>query len=393
MKCAGPAAFGAGVLSLIWLAPAAHADDDAPDAPVTLSFVYKGDIAGTLAGGASRAGRYLDNLELVTDASLEKLIGWNGAQLHAHLLSNSGGAPNDIAGTLQGVDNIEVARPRAKLYEFWVEQSFAGDHGSVLAGLYDLNSEFYQSETAGLLLAPAFGIGSELAATGPNGPSIFPSTALALRVRWSFSQHERVQAALIDASAGVLGDPGGVDTSFDNGALMIAEWAHGDAAQFKLGAWRYTRQQDDIRDMDTLGAPVKREAQGVYVAVEAPLWGGDGPRAVSGFARFGVADGDTTPYHGGWQAGLLVSRVFAGRPESALAIGLNQGVVDEKFRANMRDGGQDPAHAESALELTYFDRIAPHLTLQPDLQIIHDPGADVSRDDVVTAALRFGIEF
>jgi len=385
----GPAALGTGLLSLLCLAPNAHADDEA----VTWSLVYKGDIAGALSGGASQSGRYLDDLELTTDASLEKLFGWRGAQLHAHLLSNSGGAPNDVAGTLQGIDNIEVARPRAKLYEFWVEQNFANDRGSVLAGLYDLNSEFYQSETAGLLLAPAFGIGSELAATGPNGPSIFPSTALALRLRWALSDRQRIQTALIDASAGVLGDPGGIDTSFDNGALMIAEWARGGHAQFKIGAWRYTRRQDDIRDVDTLGAPVKHEAQGVYVAVEGPLWNSEGPRAVSGFVRFGVADGDTTPYHGGWQAGVLVSRVFASRPDSAFAIGLNQGVTGDKFRANLRDDGQDAAHAESALEFTYFDRVAPHLTLQPDLQLITDPGADRARADVVSAALRVGIDF
>ncbi|HWA01656.1 MAG TPA: carbohydrate porin [Caulobacterales bacterium] len=382
-------AFSAGVISVLWLAPAAHAEAPA----IEWGLAYKGDVTGVVSGGASQAGRYLDNIDLTADVSLERALGWRGAHLYAHLLSNAGGAPNDIAGTLQGVDNIEVARPRAKLYQFWLEQNFAGERGSALVGLYDLNSEFYQSESAGLLIAPAFGIGSELAATGPNGPSIFPSTALALRVRWSLNDAQRVQAAVINASAGVVGDPSGVDTSFDNGALLIAEWARGGDLQFKLGAWRYSKAQDDIRDVDALGAPVRRDAQGAYASIEAPLWGGEGSPAVAAFARVGVADGDTTPYRGGWQAGVLVTHLFDARPDSAFSLGLNQGFLDAKFRANARDGGVEAAAAESALELTYADRLGAHLTLQPDLQLVHNPAADRARSDVVVAALRVGLEF
>src|SRR5262249_4727374 len=151
-------------------------------------------------------------------------------------------------------------------------------------GLYDLNSEFYQNDAASLLLAPAFGIGSELAATGPNGPSIFPSTALAVRASWSVTPHQTLRAAAINASAGVLGDPGGVDTSFNDGALLIAEWARRGDVTLKIGAWRYSEQQDDIRDVDAFGAPLKRGASGAYLSLEGPLWR-DGDRAAIGFLR------------------------------------------------------------------------------------------------------------
>jgi hypothetical protein len=147
----------------------------APRSPLKLSGSYKADLAGTVSGGLAKRGRVLDDLQVFGDLDLDKAVGWKGATAHFELLNNSGAMPNDDAGTLQGVDNIEVTRQRARLFEAWVEQGF-GDKGSVRAGLYDLNSEFYANDSAGLLLAPAFGIGSELAATGPNGPSIFPST-------------------------------------------------------------------------------------------------------------------------------------------------------------------------------------------------------------------------
>ena len=80
------------------------------------------------------------------------------------------------------MNNIEVAETRFKVYEAWIEQGFGDGRVSLRAGLYDLNSEFYTNDAAGALIAPPFGIGSELSATGPNGPSIFPSTALAVRL-------------------------------------------------------------------------------------------------------------------------------------------------------------------------------------------------------------------
>lgn len=367
-------------------APMVHAEES--EETVAWGFVYKGDVAGVVSGGRSQAGRYLDNVEVTADVSLERLIGWGGARLFAHGLSNSGGEPNTIAETLQGVDNIEVERQRAKLYQLYITQDFAGGRGSVLAGLYDLNSEFYVTDTAGDLIAPAFGIGSELAATGPNGPSIFPSTSLSLRVRWALSENQQVQFALINAAAGVLGDPDGVDTEFDHGALMIGEWSTTGAVTLRAGYWRYSDDQDDVRDTDGLGAPIQRVAQGAYASVEGALWRED----VQGFVRIGMADGDTTDFVGGWQAGVRMSPVFTSRPDSVFAIGANQGVVSNGFRDNMHDVGGDPAHAETALELTYSDRIAPHVRLQPDIQFIRDPGADRARDDVIVTTLRVIVE-
>jgi porin len=379
---------------VLGLTPTAHADEDkaAADPAVVWGFVYKADVSGAVSGGRSRAGRFLDNIEATAEVSLEKLYGWTGAKVFGHVLSNSGGAPNEIAETLQGVDNIEVSRPRAKIYELWFEQEFAGGKGSVLTGLYDLNSEFYQTEAAGLLIAPAFGIGSELAATGPNGPSIFPSTALALRGRWDVAEGQRFQGAILNASAGVIGDPDGVDLSFEDGALLIAEWAHSGDIQARVGAWGYTDEQDDIRDITALGAPVSRRAHGLYASVEGTVWKND-TRSVAGFVRAGAADGDTTPYAGGWQAGLLASPALPGRPDSAFSVGVNQGLINGKEKANRRDASLIPADAESALEITYADKIGDKLTLQPDLQFVHNPGADGDRDSVVVATMRVQVEF
>lgn len=157
-------------------------------------------------------------------------------------------------------------------------------HGSLRLGFSDLNAEFYSNEAAGLLLAPAFGIGSELAATGPNGPAIFPSTALTARLRLEPGRNSYVQGAVVNAEAGVLGDHGGIRPLFGKGALLIAEIGTTGPVRLAAGLWRYTRRQENIRPRDTAGDPLRRRARGGYALAEVPLRT-DEARPVTAFIR------------------------------------------------------------------------------------------------------------
>ena len=373
------------------LATGAAAEPQAPTPAVSYSLVYTADVTGVVAGSGPRAGRYLDNLDAIADVDLDKAFGWHGATVHAYALNNSGGAPNDLAGTLQGIDNIEVAAPRLRLFELWLEQDFGGK-ASIRGGLYNLNSEFYSNEAAGLLLAPAFGIGSELAATGPNGPSIFPATSVGVRVNFNLGDGAYARAAVLNAKAGVLGDPRGVDLTFSDGVLAIAQVGVTAPVKMSAGVWRYSRTQDDIRDVDAAGDPERRAAQGVYLSAEHKLFGTEEGRSATAFVRVGASDGDTTPFHGGWQAGMRVDKPFAGRPDSALSIGVEQGLLGRKFRANLRDQFTDPSRAETGVEVTYSDKLSPRVTLQPDLQWIHHAGGDRRMPDRWVAGLRLRIQ-
>lgn len=375
------------VATLAATAGAAHAEG-----ALTHEITYKADVMGPIASGGDQAGRFLDNLDIKADLDLSKAAGWNGATLHGHILNNSGGRPNDLAGTLQGIDNIEVSRARTRLYELWLEQAFADGHATVRAGLYDLNSEFYATEASGLLIAPPFGVGSEFAATGPNGPSIFPSTTLAVRLHVE-GERAYAQAAALNANASTLGDPHGVDMGLDRGALVIAEVGLKGSTRLAVGAWRYTVKQDDIRDLTPAGDPARRDAQGAYLLAERAFTADDaaGP-AVRGFLRAGISDGDTSPFRGGWQAGLLVDKVFASRPDSTFSVGLEQGYLSRKQRANDTDAGLNPAQAESSLEITYSDKLTSRITIQPDLQFFRYPGGDREARDGVMAGLRLTVD-
>ena len=237
---------------------------------ITLTGEYILD-AVAVARGADTGVRYVDLAKLTAEIDLDAAAGWQGAQFVAQGIAGTRQRPNDLAGTMQGINNSEVPRNRVKLYQLYLAQKLADWPVTFRAGFIDLNAEFYSNGAAGLLIALAFGIGSELAATGPNGPAIFPSTELTASVRVEPSADTYAAFAVVNAEAGVLGDVGGMEPLLKEGALLVGEAGWTGSGKVALGAWSYTRRQDDIRLFDAAGDPLRRRAQGAYVLLEWPV--------------------------------------------------------------------------------------------------------------------------
>lgn len=382
------------IATVISCIPYGNVNAKSAERAVEISADYTADVVQVVGRQVDDDAYWLDNLNVTADADLERLVGWGGGALHVHLLNNLGGMPNNAAGTLQGIDNIEVPKQRLRLFEAWLQQGI-GESTTVRAGLYDLNSEFYANDAAGTLTAPAFGVGSEISATGPNGPSIFPSTALAVRIEHRFGGDSGgvLRFAAMNAHANTLGDPGGVDFKFHDGLLLIGEGGIEGDMELTVGAWTYTQRQDDIYAVDGDGAPLRRKAHGAYVIFEHPLNEQDGPGAAKAFFRVGVSDGRTTPFRGGWQAGITITQPIAWRPDGVLSIGANQGYLSKGYRAAQRDGGFDTRRAETAFELTYADMLFGRLGVQPIVQLVIDPAGEKRRDPVGVFGMRFSIGF
>jgi len=119
--------------------------------------------------------------------------------------------------------------------------------------------------------------------------------------------------------------------------------------------------------------------------------GGDEGPTVRVFARAGVSDGRTSPFAGGWQAGLRVDAAVVGRPDSALGLGVEQGLVSRGYRESLAGDGLTPADAETRVEVTYSDRLTSRVLVQPDLQVIWNPGGLRDASPVVVAGIRLTV--
>ena len=169
----------------------------------------------------------LGNLDVRLDFDLDRLLGWDGTSMGLHGIASHGGKPNaNHVGSSQGVDNIEVDTNTAKIFQAWIQKQLLDDETVCCCfGLYDLNSEFYVSHSTGIFLHPSPGIGSELAQTGLNGPSVFPTSSVGLRVSYHPTPETYMQAVVLDGVPGDPNNPRGTHIQFNDGdgALRVAE--------------------------------------------------------------------------------------------------------------------------------------------------------------------------
>jgi porin len=404
---------GAAILSLIGTAayaapdapaevaaapPGAAAPGD-PPAPEAKAFILSGalvsDVIGISQSGKSTPVRELDKLSITANLDLEKLVHWKGATALITFQNTSGSTPNLDLGSLQGIDNNEASVRRARIFEAWVQQGF-GENASLKVGLIDMNTEFYANAASGLLIGPEFGTPSEIAATGPGGPSVFPQSSLAARLEIKPAKDLYLRVGVFNAHVGDPGDNGGVDTSFDQGVIGIAEggWAADGKGKLALGVWGYSHKQDDVFDVNSAGDPVQHSTSGVYLISEKVLLdGGDKGSIWTGFLRAGVSDGNTGPFKGSWQLGGLVAKIIPSRADSQLSFAYDQAYIGDKYRRASAAGGTPLGTSESRFEITYSDKIVDHLLVQPDLQYIDHPGGDPHVPGAVVGMVRFTVGF
>lgn len=357
---------------------------DETHGPVLLQVTYTGEVMGNASGGVRRGARYLDNLDIVFEADMERLVGWNGAQIHVYGLYNNGRSISDLVGDMQAVSNIETGTRALRLYEAWIDQKI-GEHASLRAGLYDLNSEFDALDAAGLFVSSPNGIGTDFAQSGQNGPSIFPSTSLAARLAVTPADGWTVRAAVLD---GVPGDPAhprrtAIKLGDGDGALLVGEVeAPLGSGKLLLGHWRYTADFDRND-----GAGAGDGNAGTYVRAELPIVERSG-RKVDGFLRLGTAAGRFNMFESFVGGGVKFSGWVPGRDLDEFGIAVASAFTSDSWRR-----ATGAAKSEIAIEATYRAQLSPWLAVQPNVHYVRRPSADRTIADALVIGLRAEASF
>ena len=372
------------------------------DRGVSLGAIYTGELVSTLSGGVRRKTVYLDNIDLTLTIDVERVLGWSGARVFLYGLGNRGGNPSSHVGDAQGVSNIETF-DTWKLFEAWFEQQLFDARLSLLLGLYDLNSEFDYAETGQLFLHSSFGIGPDFSLSGKNGPSVFPTTSLGVRLRVQPDPAWYWQTAVLDGVSGDPDDPGGTQVIFGahDGVLVASELAYlrepqalsGGDGKYALGAWVYS---DGLDENGTDGrAACCGGAYGLYGLAEQVVYRHptDPRRELALFVRLGFADARVHQFGVYTGGGLVYTGLLSWRPEDRCGFGIAAAHNSGRFRRIRRAAGQAVTDAEIALELTYRAGLTAWWAVQPSLQYIVNPGTQPGLADAVLVGLRFEVAF
>ena len=370
----------------------ADESEEKPSPTLSIQAAYTAEGWSVVDGGLQNGNVYLDEFDLQLALDLDRAVGWQGARAFAYGLYNDGHSISARTGNIQGISNIETPVEALRLVEAWVDQSFAGDKGSLRVGLYKVDTEFDAGEVRALFLNPSHGVGPDLAQSGQNGPSIFPVASLGARLNWNFDGGIYARAAILD---GVPGDPTHpkrttIDLDSSDGALILAEVGlTNDNGRLSLGGWTYTAEFPDLVTTAT-----HDNDWGAYASLEERLLAREEgfPFDLAGSLRFGVANEDINPLSSFIGATVVATGLIPDRADDQLGFGIAVANSGNKYRSLTAMGGGRPADREIDLELTYYADLTDWLSIQPDLQWVIAPGSDNAIDDALVAGLRLQVK-
>lgn len=395
------------------------AGDVGPQSAFKPGLVYDGAAFANLGGGVRSGSTYTSNLNLQLNVDADALLGWADTIAYLDALWLQGGLPSSFIGDAQGVSSISTPNS-VKLYEAWIQKNFLGNHVSLLAGLYDLNSEFYRLQSAGLFLNSSFGIGPEFAQSGVEGPSIFPDTSIGMRIAFKPAEGMVVRTAVLD---GVPVDrPNGSRGAFEpgDGTLIVGEVAFLDRSQLSMrpasgrlhigrqamlgdydskvaiGGWYYTAAFNDLSETQPDGQPVRhRGSSGFYVLADQLLYRSpDRPeRKLTGFVQAGHGDYRVDRFGSYLGTGMTAAGVFEGRAADELGLALAYARNGSHYMSAQRMQGLPVTNAEKTIELTYLIQVNSWLALQPDLQYVITPNTTSAIPNAWAFQLRIEMSF
>lgn len=414
------------VLAFLLIAPAiadAEPWDDAKQAlgayGLTPAIVYDGLVSSTVDGGSRRGGTYIGNLHLQLSldgkaiAAIPDLTAFfDGLWIH-------GGQPSGYAGDAQGISSL-AGPHRFKFYEAWVQYNFAQSHFSALGGLYNLNSEFYRLQSAGLFLNSSFGIGPEFGQSGVEGPSIFPFTSVGARIAYKPAPNIVLRAAVLD---GVPVDrPNGATGLFrsQDGVLLVAEAAFLDRPpsntmppdprfrigrasglppydnKLALGAWHYTTTLPDLSNVSADGQPLQHHGgSGGYAIADHLLYQSEtnGAERVSVFLQAGIGDSRVDRFGAYLGTGVVATALFPGRDNDQTGFGVALARNGAHYLAAQAAQDAPVTKSEVALETSYLAQLTGWLALQPDIQYVVHPNTSPALRNALVLQLEAELSF
>ncbi len=367
---------------------------------IDLKFSFTNDLLYDLSGGINTGSSYAGLFTPHLNIDLNKIIGWQGSDMHLSINGTLGSNFNKKAGTEQGVDNI-TAFNTWKIYELWIRQQLFNDHLSFKFGLYDLNSEFDVRLSSLVFLNPSQAIGPEFSLTGKNGPSIYPTTSLAFRIKYAGNSGFYFQTAVLDGVPGDPDDPHGthIIISSKDGFLLTGEAGfvneednlNKNHEKFFLGVWYYTSKFEKLLNTAVLGYPVYQQGNyGIYISGEKFLWSeAENPdEGLSAFFRVGISGKHVNTVDGYLGFGINYIGLIPGREKDELGIALGAAHNSSNYIAKAKLENIKLDKYETTIELTYLLHLTNWIKLQPDFQYVFNPVNSYINDYSLISGIR-----
>ena len=383
---------------------------------IEYSLTYIVDVLGNPIGGIRQGAIVEDRLNLRLNLDLQKLVGWDGATVHANAYFIHGtGLSRYYVGNLLTTSVIE-ALPATRLYVLWFDQKLLDGKLAIRGGQLAADTEFIVSQTATLFVNSTFGWPAITGLNLPSGGPAYPLATPAIRAKYTPDDKFSLQVGLFDGDPAGANQPGpdpdpqrlnrtGTNFRTNDPALVIGEVAYAYNTDnnietlpgtVTLGGWQNFSRLEDLR-LDNTGRSLAdpnstgiarrlRGNAGIYGIVDQTLYREPGKEdeGLSAFARasFSPTRSSLIDYY--LDGGVAYRGLIPGRESDTFGLSVAYAHISSDARRADRDAiiytgvAMPVRRAETVIEATYQALVVPGFTVQPDAQYILHPGAGIA---------------
>ena len=381
---------------------------------IDLRVSYVSETAANPQGGAKTGVRYTDQYVFGSTFNLDQLLRLDNAVFQVSITDRNGrNLSSDVKlGSLQQVQEVFGRGQTWRITQFWYRQTYFDNALDIKLGRLTEGEDFanFSCEFMNLTFcgAPPGNLVGNYWFNWPVSQWAGRVKAVAPDLGYAMiGAYEVNPSYLTRRYAFNLGDPPGA-----TGALIPAELAwlpsFGPAklpGSYKLGAWYNTSQTADVVDNTqgqllaiAGGLPLQHNgAFGAYINFQQKLLGGtpDAPHeGLTAFLNVTAADHRTATLDNQIALGIFYDAPFAHRPADQLGIATGRTHVNDRVAAAeefQNAAGLVPVgvqHAEYVGEIYYHLHVIDGLSLQPNLQYVHQPGGIAKNTDDVILGLK-----
>lgn len=364
------------------------------DRGVDVQATYIAETAWNFSGGKQQAVRYADQFALSADFDLKKIFGLNGAKLRIALTNRDGrDLTQDAVGNEVQVQEIYGDGQNLRLADVSYQQAL-GPHVELRLGRVHESDDFahFSCEFQNLAFCSApFAI---LVDSGWNNP---PLAVWGGRIKTNWNGwYAETGAYQVNPTYALSGNGFKLDTSGDTGTLYPVEagWggklgSQGLASSVKAGAYYDSSNAPDLYEdengnplaLSDLPARQRDGRSGAYLMVlQQVTQGPSSPDSgITAFAHLTQADRNTALLEKSYTVGAMWKAPLQVRSDDTLEIAgarfeFNSGLrAEEQLYNAVHDGTLAIQKAETDLTIQYNAKLAPFLSLGPNVQYIMRP--------------------
>ena len=364
--------------------------------PITLRLQYTGEVGENAVGGLHNGATYMNNILAQLHVDTEKAFGWTGGSFVLEgFYENANSLSTQYVGAGQDASVIDThGVAMFRVYQAYYKQDIGNTN--LLFGIYDLETEFGATKPMDIFFNGAYAWTTTLDQSGLGGPSTYPNTSLAFRIRETLNEHWSVQAAVLDGvpDSNKYPNINAVNINNNNGALLIAEADYVPTKTTKImaGYWDYTSKFNTFDQTNPNGTPRQFYGQnGGYIGGATRLYSQTARRGLDAFANLGIAGSRGQEFTHSLNVGFTYTGLLDARPRDRLGVAVGIAGVGGPYRRAQTAAGAGVKTYETNFELTYRAPITSWLTVQPDIQYWINPNVDPALKNDLLLLIHFEV--